>query len=88
MESRVLRKNPRKGDTVANPFIHVELNTSDPVKAKAFYSKLFEWQLGEMPNAAGEYTIIKVGKGTGGGIMKLMRSAPPLSSIPLLLRSR
>jgi predicted enzyme related to lactoylglutathione lyase len=58
---------------VANPFIHVELETPDPEKAKAFYSKLFQWQLEDVPNPAvpdGTYTLIKVGEGTGGGIMK------------------
>jgi len=30
---------------VANPFVHVELNTPNPERAKAFYSKLFQWQL-------------------------------------------
>ena len=33
---------------MANPFVHVELNTPDPEKAKAFYSKLFQWQLEEV----------------------------------------
>jgi uncharacterized protein len=37
---------------VANPFIHVELNTADPQKAKSFYSKLFQWQLEDVPNPA------------------------------------
>jgi len=55
---------------VANPFVHVELNTTDPAKAKEFYGKLFDWQLEDMPMSGGAYTIIKVGKGTGGGIMK------------------
>ena len=32
-----------------NPFIHVELNSPDPDKAKAFYEKLFQWQLEGMP---------------------------------------
>jgi predicted enzyme related to lactoylglutathione lyase len=27
---------------MANPFVHVELNTTDPAKAKAFYGKLFD----------------------------------------------
>ena len=65
---------------MANPFVHVELNTPDPDKAKAFYSKLFEWQLEDMPNPAvpaGTYTIIKVGEGTGGGIMKQIPGGPP-----------
>jgi uncharacterized protein len=64
---------------VANPFIHVELNTSDPEKAKAFYAKLFQWQLEEVPNPAvptGSYTMIKVGAGTGGGIMKQIPGGP------------
>jgi predicted enzyme related to lactoylglutathione lyase len=64
---------------VANPFVHVELNTPDPEKAKAFYSKLFQWQLEDMPNPAapaGTYTIIKVGEGTGGGIMKQVPGGP------------
>jgi predicted enzyme related to lactoylglutathione lyase len=64
---------------MANPFVHVELNTSDPEKAKAFYSKLFQWQLEEIPNSAvpgGTYTIVKVGTGTGGGIMKQVPGGP------------
>jgi uncharacterized protein len=55
---------------MANPFVHVELNTTDVTKAKAFYSKLFDWQLEDVPMPSGSYTMIKVGEGTGGGIMK------------------
>ena len=55
---------------MANPFVHVELETTDPDKAKAFYSKLFDWQLEDMPSPGGTYTLIKVGQGTGGGLMK------------------
>ena len=64
---------------MANPFVHVELNTSDPEKAKAFYSKLFQWELEEVPNPAvpaGSYTMVKVGTGTGGGIMKQVPGGP------------
>ena len=64
---------------MANPFIHVELETPDPEKAKAFYSKLFQWQLEDVPNPAvpdGTYTLIKVGEGTGGGIMKQIPGGP------------
>ncbi len=64
---------------MANPFVHVELNTPDPEKAKAFYSKLFQWQLEDVPNTAvptGDYTMIKAGKGTGGGIMKQIPGGP------------
>jgi len=55
---------------MANPFVHVELNTTDTAAAKAFYGKLFDWQLEDMPMPNGTYTMIKVGDGTGGGIVK------------------
>lgn len=50
-----------------NPFCHVELNTTDLKKAKDFYSQLFNWKLEDMPD--GSYTMIRVGEGTGGGMM-------------------
>jgi predicted enzyme related to lactoylglutathione lyase len=55
---------------MANPFVHVELNTTDQDKAKAFYGKLFDWKLEDVPMGDATYTMIKVGSGTGGGIMK------------------
>jgi len=59
---------------MANPFVHVELNTTDPDKAKAFYGKLFDWKMEDMPlpepTPGGAYTMIEVGQGTGGGLMK------------------
>jgi uncharacterized protein len=59
-----------KEKKMANPFVHVELNTTDVAKAKAFYGNLFNWTLEDVPMPEGAYTIIKVGEGTGGGIMK------------------
>jgi predicted enzyme related to lactoylglutathione lyase len=55
---------------MANSFVHVELNTTDVNKAKAFYGKLFEWTLEDVPMGDSTYTLIKPGKGTGGGMMK------------------
>jgi predicted enzyme related to lactoylglutathione lyase len=55
---------------VGNPFVHVELNTTDLAKAKDFYGKLFSWKLEDMPMPSGSYTMINVGQGTGGGMMK------------------
>jgi len=56
---------------MANPFVHVELNTTDVGKAKDFYSKLFDWELEDMAMGPSDtYTIIKVGDGTGGGLLK------------------
>jgi len=53
-----------------NAFVHVELNTTDLDKAKAFYGKLFKWTLEDVPMPGMNYTLIKVGNGTGGGMMK------------------
>src|SRR5580704_9477669 len=55
---------------MANPFVHVELNTTDVAKAKTFYGKLFDWKLEDVPMGSGSYTMIKVGEGTGGGLLK------------------
>ncbi len=53
---------------MVNSFTHMELNTTDLAKAKAFYSQLFEWKLEEAPGM--EYTMISTGRGPGGGMMK------------------
>ena|SRR5579872_2695907 len=55
---------------MANAFVQVELQTQDPGKAKDFYGKLFDWKLNDMPMGQDTYTLIEVGEGTGGGIMK------------------
>jgi predicted enzyme related to lactoylglutathione lyase len=55
---------------MANPFVHVELATTDLDKAKSFYKSLFDWQLNDMYMGEGNtYTLIQVGEGTGGGMM-------------------
>ncbi len=55
---------------MANPFVHIELQTKDLAKAKDFYSKLFDWKLEDIPVPGSDagYTIINVGEGTGGGM--------------------
>jgi len=55
---------------MANPFVHIELNTTDVAKAKAFYGKLFDWKLEDVPMGDDTYTMVKVGEGTGGGLLK------------------
>lgn len=68
---------------MANPFVHVELATTDLAKAKEFYSGLFDWQLEEIPGM--DYTLIKVGEGTGGGMMKTMEPGSPSSWLAYVL---
>jgi uncharacterized protein len=58
---------------MGNPFVHVELNTTDLDKAKKFYGQLFDWKLEDVQmGPTGRYTMIKPGneKGTGGGMLK------------------
>jgi predicted enzyme related to lactoylglutathione lyase len=56
---------------MANAFVHVELNTNDPAKAKTFYGKLFDWNMEDTDmGPAGTYTMINPGEGTGGGLFK------------------
>ena len=56
---------------MANPFVHIELATTDLAKAKSFYGSLFNWKLDDVDMGGGmTYTMIGVGEGTGGGMMK------------------
>lgn len=70
-----------------NPFIHVELATTNVPKAKAFYAKLFKWKLTDlpMPPPGDTYTMIDVGDGTGGGMMKQMCPGAPSAWMPYVL---
>ena len=67
---------------MANPFVHIELLTTDMGKAKEFYSKLFDWKLEEAPD---NYTMINVGQGTGGGMMKSPMMVSTSHWIPYVL---
>ncbi|MBV8197902.1 MAG: VOC family protein [Candidatus Eremiobacteraeota bacterium] len=64
-----------------NPFVHVELATTDLAKAKEFYRQLFDWNIEDTPMENGEtYTLVQVGEneyGVGGGMMKA-----PMPGIP------
>ena len=65
---------------MANPFVHVELSTTDPAKAKSFYGQLFDWKLEDTEMGPDmTYTMIQPGEGTGGGLMKQMMPGAPSS---------
>jgi predicted enzyme related to lactoylglutathione lyase len=75
-------------DAMGNPFVHIELNTTDPKNAKEFYGSLFDWQLEDTDMGGGMiYTMIKVGEGTGGGLMKHPMPGAPSIWIPYILVS-
>ena len=68
---------------MANPFVHVELNTQDVAKAKSFYQSLFAWTLNDVDMGGGmTYTLINVGEGTGGGMMKHPMPGAPSMWLP------
>ena len=70
---------------MANPFVHIELNTTDVAKAKTFYSKLFNWELEDTQMPDFTYTMITVGEGTGGGMLKQMMPGAPSVWLPYVL---
>jgi uncharacterized protein len=68
---------------MANPFVHIELGTTDIENAKAFYHSLFDWRLNDVEMGGGAtYTLIDVGEGTGGGMMKQMMPGSPSAWLP------
>jgi uncharacterized protein len=84
-EWRIYGQYTYGGEIMANPFVHVELTTTDVAKAKSFYTALFDWKLEDMEMAPGHsYTMIRVGEGTGGGMMKIPAPAAPAASSPAI----
>ena len=59
---------------MANPFAHIELSTDDLSQAKKFYKKVFAWKLNDAKGMP--YTMVDVGKGTGGGMQKKQMPGP------------
>ena len=56
---------------MGNPFVHIELNTTGVATAKDFYRQLFDWNLTDVEmGPSGTYTMIDVGDGTGGGLLR------------------
>jgi predicted enzyme related to lactoylglutathione lyase len=62
---------------MGNPFVHLDLATTDLAAAKQFYKSLFDWKFEEMP--AMEYVGIVVGDGVGGGMGKVQGPDQPAS---------
>ena len=57
---------------MANPFVHLELNTSDTAKAKSFYGDLFGWTFNDMDmGPGGIYSTFKPDSGPGGGVFSM-----------------
>ena len=53
-------------------FVHLELCTPDPVKAKQFYTDLFGWTFNDMDMGDGMvYSTFKPDSGPGGGLFSM-----------------
>lgn len=65
---------------MSNPFAHIELSTVGVGAAKKFYQSVFSWKLTDVP--AMRYTIINVGKGTGGGMQEKPMPEAPTAWMP------
>lgn len=56
---------------MGNPFVHIELASTDVAASKQFYGALFDWHLQDVDMGGGMiYTLVQVGQGTGGGMMQ------------------
>ena len=64
---------------MGNPFVHAELMSTDVRKSKDFYVKLFDWKLEDIQLPEMPYTMINVGEGTGGGMLKNPMPGAPSS---------
>ncbi|ACK49257.1 Glyoxalase/bleomycin resistance protein/dioxygenase [Methylocella silvestris BL2] len=71
---------------MGNPFVHVELTTTDIGKAKSFYKDLFAWELTDQQMSPEmTYTLINVGEGTGGGMFQAPVPGMPSAWMPYVL---
>jgi len=72
---------------MAHPFCHLELDTTDPTKAKAFYSALFDWKITDSDMGGGMiYSTFKpTGDSPGGGMMQHPMPGAPSSWLAYVL---
>jgi uncharacterized protein len=62
----------KRSKIMANPFVHLELSTSDAAKAKEFYGKLFNWTFTDNDMGGGMvYSTFTPSSGPGGGLFSM-----------------
>ena len=61
---------------MTNPFVHVELNTTDLNKAQSFYGQLFNWETEATKCRTASTPLIKVGEGRRRHAPQKMPGAP------------
>src|SRR5437879_13645843 len=72
---------------MGDPVTNFEVNSSDPAKARRFYSAVLGWKMNEVPQT--NYTFVDTdanGKGIGGGIGPL-RGPKPFVTFYVVVRA-
>jgi predicted enzyme related to lactoylglutathione lyase len=62
--------------TPPRPVVHLELHTSDQVRATAFYAQLLHWRAQVVRTAVGSYLAFDTGRHLGGGIVECCTGRP------------
>jgi len=62
---------------MGNPFVHIELTTSDVPASRSFYNGIFDWKFTEIPEM--KYHLVDTGTPPGGGIMEIPEPGVPVA---------
>ena len=65
---------------IAQPVVHLELQTHNLPQACAFYTRLFGWQAETIRTASGSYLWLELGEGVRGGVVE--RECVPSAWLP------
>lgn len=60
---------------MANGLCHFEIMSTNMVRSRDFYTKIFSWKIAETPGMPG-YQMIDAGEQPGGGLMEKPKEAP------------
>jgi uncharacterized protein len=76
--------------TPPRPIVHLELHTSDQVRASAFYAQLLHWRPQLVRAPAGSYLAFDTGGHLGGGVVQCFTGRPlwlPYVEVDRIVRS-
>jgi predicted enzyme related to lactoylglutathione lyase len=63
-------------ESCTNPVVHLELHTGDLLRARTFYTRLFDWHAETVDVRCGSYLALELGDGLGGGIVECDTQRP------------
>lgn len=53
-----------------NPFVHIELLSTDMGEARSFYGAVFDWKFNDVPRGGNPYVMLDVGGNTGANFVE------------------